>query len=499
MCVRLYQVCRMVAVIAALSAAACGPGQVGQLGDACTDHDDCGSAAQCFQDMCAPLCEDHASCGGGYLCEPDGTCVAVDSQIGDPCARELDCGPGQSCRLADTDGDSDGFLDAQCGAEATGAVTGGTCGADSDCRSGICALGRCSELCAAGDDCPFSLACVEVPRAGEGGSASMFRGCLQPAGRLEYLMHPGTTSSTLRVPVPSHARSFALVTSVRDPAQRVGVGSVVAPDGSVLYEMPADAEGYYDNPIRYAPGRGVSTLLVPNNPAVELMPGLYDVSVSGGTEIPEVRVVYRLGPPSAAVDFHFYFLDLSDHPCAEQLGDATTAAGAAASQQFQNAFLAQLASIFADAGIALGEVTYRDVVARPDLDAITRDELGPLLQLSEEDVGVNVFFVRSIDPVGIQAVAGGTPGTPFAGTRASGIAIGVDTLCYRSWQGLARQAAHTAAKQLGLFPNLDPAGHADPIADSPSTHDNLMFFSELGGTKLSNGQSSVLRGSAVLP
>ena len=110
-----------------------------------------------------------------------------------------------------------------------------------------------------------------------------------------------------------------------------------------------------------------------------------------------------------------------------------------------------------------------------------------------------MFFVRTLSPIGLQAV-GPNPGPAgLAGTRRSGIVIGVDTLCYRTWRQLARLTAYEIARYMGLYNNvgIDPA-HIDPIADTDSTSTNLMFYSELGGTVLSEGQKQILRRSAVL-
>ena len=76
-----------------------------------------------------------------------------------------------------------------------------------------------------------------------------------------------------------------------------------------------------------------------------------------------------------------------------------------------------------------------------------------------------------------------------------------DTLCYRSWTQLARQTAHGIARHMGLFRNREPddvATHVDPIADSDESLDNLMHWSEFGGTALSEGQRKILQASPVL-
>src|SRR5690606_7394450 len=132
-------------------------------------------------------------------------------------------------------------------------------------------------------------------------------------------------------------------------------------------------------------------------------------------------------------------------------------------------------------------------------DALAREELPALLRASTIPGGVDVFFVRSIDPPGVQALVSGTPGAPgIPGTAASGVALSVETRCYRPWRELARTAAHAIARHLGLFHNVEPDGREDPIADSGTGADNLMYFSEFGGIELSPGQSEVLRQNPVL-
>ena len=54
---------------------------------------------------------------------------------------------------------------------------------------------------------------------------------------------------------------------------------------------------------------------------------------------------------------------------------------------------------------------------------------------------------------------------------------------------------------MGLFRNREPddvATHVDPIADSDESLDNLMHWSEFGGTALSEGQRKILQASPVL-
>jgi hypothetical protein len=483
------------------------------VGESCSDHLDCMAAAQCFLDVCTPRCATHEDCGGGYLCSDDGTCDRVTSSIGDPCGRELDCGPQQTCRLDDVDYDRDGELAATCQLERNGNVTGSECAADGDCRSQTCSIGRCTEVCSGNADCGDGLACVVQPRpltSTLATTAPTFRGCLQASGTLHHSLvgGPAAGDTPLRVVVPGNALSVSMVTRVDDPRLLVGARRVVDPDGEVLYDAPVGGgPGFYANEIRYEAARQISTLMIPNAPHIPLVTGVYQIQIatthSDGTpagEVPELTVVYKLGGEAAtsALDLDFYFLDLADHACAAATTDATINATTAASSPEFAEYLAALQDILGAAGISIGAIGYHDIAGAPELDAIAPGELGTLLSMSHTDGGVNVFFVRSIEPIGVQALAGGTPGAPrMAGTPSSGIAVSADTLCYRDWPALARTTSHAIGKQLGLYRNVDPDGREDEIADSPSDATNLMYFSEFGGAELSQGQADVLRRGPV--
>ena len=220
-----------------------------------------------------------------------------------------------------------------------------------------------------------------------------------------------------------------------------------------------------------------------------------------GTATPSMTAVIKLGY-GRTLDLHFYFLNLDDHPCGDRFGgklDATTAQDAT----FFTSYLGELSRIFAPA-FKIETITYEDLRDHPDLDGLDIANAQALLSLGKHSTGINVFFVRTLSPVGLQAV-GPNPGPAgLGGTRQSGVIIGVDTLCYRSWNDLARLTAHELARYMGLYRNIeqDPLipgeTHLDPINDSDDSPSNLMFYSELGGTDLSFGQADILSRSAVL-
>lgn len=470
------------------------------IGQECGASADCASGLQCLAGLCTRRCESHAQCGDGFSCD-DGECEEVVSAIGDACDRELDCGPRQTCRIADSDPDGDNRLAASCQAELIGAVAGAECEGDAQCRSGSCNLSRCTQLCVEEGDCPPELACTDIPRVASAAYLGMFRGCLLRDGILEHRIELTEAPVTIPLPVPGNARSVALTATANDPNVLVGAFSLRAPTGAVLYNEPNTLEDFLANPIRYSLGFGESTLLFPNRPDLELVAGAYQIEVGTALftgikigDVPELTVHYKLGN-SAVLDLHVYFLDLSTHPCQGGIGALALDAAAAKTLPVFQSYIASIGDIFEQAGITLGEVTYHDLEDQPRFDALVDDDIGPLLSLSTTDTGVNLFLVRSIDPGGVQVLSGGTPGAPrAAASRTAGVAVSMDTLCYRSWSDLARVTAHSIARQMGLFRNVEPdSAIEDPIADSPASDDNLMFYSEFGGTALSNGQAEVLR------
>jgi hypothetical protein len=503
-----------------LALAGC-PGGDGGIGAVCDGHGDCGSGLQCVENTCAPRCQRAPECGDGYACTDDGLCQRANGQPGDPCTSEVECAPGLSCQLDATS--ADGALGARCTAEHDGLATGATCVSDDDCRNGTCALGRCVDLCNETRDCSFGYTCTSLPRI-EADSA-MFRGCLPSRGLLSWSIPVTAPSAEILVPVPASARSATVVFRVDDTAQEVGASEIFAPsDGDTpSYRRPCvpgiggctddlAREQYFSQPIRHRPERAVSVLQLPPSPSTPLEAGTYRMKVSSfrtngatGSAIPRVTAIMKMDG-GVILDLHFHFLDLADHPCEDEPTLGGVRLDARQAQQapfFQTEFLGRLRTIFASSGIVLGNMTYEDVLGKPSLDGLRVSSAGSLFELGEHGTGVNVFFVRSLSPVGIQAF-GPNPGPAgLGGTQRSGIAIGVDTLCYRSWESLARITAHEIARYMGLYRNveLDAAQHPrrrDPIDDSNDSPQNLMFFSEKGGVELSPGQRSILTRSAVL-
>jgi hypothetical protein len=313
------------------------------------------------------------------------------------------------------------------------------------------------------------------------------------------------------------------VFDVDDPQQKVGALAVTSPSGAQLITKceddpncrasPNDPETLlrhqYAQQVRHIPESSQSVLAMPSNPDIPLETGVYYViaatkrpgPVGGLGSIPKVTAVVRIGS-GGSLDLHLHFLDLQDHPCAAAFKDLTLNAATAANEEFfRGGFLVKLGAILSSsANITIASVTYDDILEHPDLDTLDVSRAGQLLKLGTNPRGINVFFVRSLSPAGIQAFGPGPGPAGLGGTKRSGIVIGIDSLCYRSWDDLARLTAHEIARYMGLYHNVEVnSQRTDPIDDSNEQPDNLMFYSGLGGGEfLSDKQKQILVRSPVL-
>jgi hypothetical protein len=441
----------------------------------------------------------------------------------------VDCAAGLSCQIDGAETDSSNHPLEHCAAQNPTHPAGAACDGNGDCRNGTCALGHCIDLCRQTRDCGAGAYCANIPS--ELPNNPLFAGCLPPQSVLTWSIPVASPSAEILLPVPDIARSAELVMSVDDVTQEVGASSVLSPSGLRIYDLPCAAsapscgpigslDAFFANVVRHQPAFGQSVLAMPSNPRGALGPGMYRIEVSSflanarpGSAIPHVTAVVQLGS-SGILDLHFFFLALDDHPCSAMTDGATLSAATAQSATFfQTDYLGELQRVIATAGLSLGEPTYEAILDHPELDGLDLADAGSLFALGKYPDGINVFFVRSLSPAGVQAF-GPSPGPAgLAGTRQSGIAIGLDTLCYRDWPAIARLTAHEIARYMGLYHNVElgTPQHStwrDPIDDSDDSSNNLLYFSERFGPEagsglsvgsdLSAGQRQILSRSAVL-
>lgn len=542
------------------------PGGGARVGESCGSNDDCDRSLQCFNDICTPRCERAPQCGDGYACT-DGLCAVAHGQSGDTCLGESDCAAGRTCQINGAEIDpKTNRLAATCALEnPLGHPTGDLCSGDADCRNGTCDLGHCVDLCRDTTDCALGTSCMTIPRVAVNGE--LFEGCLPTQGTVSWDIPVVSPSAQILLPVPSGARSAALVMSVDDPGQKVGAESVLDPCGCTRYTAPCsflpqadpttctalladdqfysrdpngsgtaanggsiagdaggnicgspvhcnDSGGPMVNRVRHRPEFGHSVLLIPSIPSSgELKNGAYQIQVSSfwpdnspGSAVPHVTAVVRNGTGNQ-LDLHFFFLDLEDHPCAAMAGIPTLAAGSAPNAPGFQAYLNELGRVFGRAGMRVNAASYQDFTDRHALDGVDVTDIGSLFALGTYATGINVFFVRSLSPLGVE-VFGPTPGPAGVTGAASGIAISFDTLCYRDWPAVARLTAHAIGHYMGLYHNVEPPdpvqGPNDPpwedlVPDTDTSGANLMYFSQThAGSDLTVEQSNILSWSPVL-
>ena len=484
------------------------------LGDTCDVSSDCGARLQCVSNVCRPLCERAPDCGDGYACNNDGICVEATGDQGDLCKSEVECKPGLACRLSPPTSPTLPVA-GSCGDElnAIGHPAGAQCAVDAECRNGTCALGHCIDLCNTTRDCGVGMECTHIPWVPQGKDTNrngqMFAGCLQATGTLAWNLPVNGPVTSVPLAIPESAQSVSISMRVDDPTQYVGVTKIIDPLGNSILEF---SQGAYGTPVRHRPALGQSVLAMPSTPDVAFSPGMYTLSVRSltaldenktGTATPVVTAVVKLDS-SVILDLHFYFLNLDEHPCAAAFdGGTLNATTAVTGQIFKNQFIHSLSGDLASSGVALGTITYDDLKNHPDLDGPSLANVNDLLKLGTHSVGINVFFVRSMSPAGVQAF-GPNPGPAGLASTAdvglqSGVIISLDSLCYESWTEVARLTTRELARYMGLYNNIELGGQVDPIMDSEPTSTNLMYFSEAGGgTFLSSGQIKILGRSAVL-
>lgn len=482
------------------------------LGDRCDVASDCDPQLQCLDNVCRPRCERAPDCGDGYACTADGICVEATGDRGDTCTSEVECKPGLACFLSTTNA-GPGPLPGACLDENSGHIAGAGCTVDADCRDGTCAMGRCIDLCKDTRDCGVGMACTHIPRVDQGGTGQMFTGCLQATGSIAWNIPVTGPFQTIPLAVPESAQSVSIAMRVDDPNQMVGVTHIVGPNGGTLLDYSMEP---YGSTVRHLPALHQSVLAMPSTPDVAFLAGMYTLAVTSllpqqdgslvhGTATPIVTAVAKLDA-SVILELHFYFLNLEDHPCAAAWDNGIlNASTAATGTAFKSRFIGALTSDLAASDIALAAPTYEDLPDHPDLDGPALANVDDLLKLGTNAVGINVFFVRSLSPAGVQAFApnpgpAGLASTSDVGLQ-SGVIISLDSLCYESWEQVARLTTREIARYMGLYNNVELDGHADPISDDdmdpPET--NLMYFSEAGGgTMLSPGQRRILGRSPVL-
>ncbi len=535
------------------------------MGPECASARDCAEGSACFEGRCivsprdagmdlpvgAP-CFSASECVTGLCLPPElgGTC-------GEICSSRRTCRFDQACAPTLIDRDGDGRLEAVTGAcvdgDPTGRFLAGACATGSDCESRSCIDGQCVEVCETAElDCLPGQACVFLSFPGPG---LQFPGCgyAPRTGLVEVQDFPlGTLSlsasglsTRVNFAIPDDAVSVTLFAqNVGGEAVPIAYRSLDAPDDTRLFDLE-ELASFIDQPIRWLPlsNEEAATISVPSSTPdrVDILPGRYGAQVmllgdgSGGARSADVELTMRVKRGEAlrggTIDLDIYLVgvgfDASAAPGEARLTEATE----------------NLRSIWATAGLTLGDIRFHDVAAAAAgrlsiIDTLDgrESELAELMRLGAGTTGdaISIFLVRSIAADGdggiILGIAGGIPGPPGVhGTMHSGVAVTYDSSVIgsgtRGARNLAQIIAHETGHYLGLYHVRErlppcpagtgptdgrpcaPFGGGDVLADtSPRDGENLMWWALGGDTgrrynvTLSPGQSSVLlRSPVVLP
>lgn len=469
----------------------------------CTDH------MQCRSRLCLPaalggVCT--ASCAPGDRCVSPETCV--------PFARDGD---------GDTRTDRVGY---GCVAyDGSAAYTGMTCSADADCRSLICRQDVCVELCIDDGDCDPMTTCESHTLPTDEGPATFPACAFTPVTTPQVVqvalptqrMVAGADGRITRFWVPHNAVSLTIFGRQQGSVGGyVGVVDVYDPAGDHIYAYDDFIAGR-GTPNWHVPNSRLGSFFVPITNAVTLHTGRYlyvpvffppDESTSITDDVDWTAVVKfdPGGATSGRLSANLFFIN----------SDNVDASTAPASPRFQAA-LAEWQTIYASAGITVGNYTYNQITGTPattyrvvDYDAtdIDNGEVGEVMALSagRTEWAVNVFLIHDFAGWSLLGIAGGVPG-PYAvhGTTHSGVIVCLD--CAWRWGGAAigRLIAHEVGHYLGLFHSTENPDRAlypgDPLSDTRTGDTgNLMYWQAAGGRTLSAAQGWVIRRSPmVLP
>lgn len=314
--------------------------------------------------------------------------------------------------------------------------------------------------------------------------------------------------------LPQGATSFMLTVSGPDTATFI-IKRMSGPGGEVLVSDDASNvsqiemfvlgpfAAQFKSPNRVVQDIGKAAFMFPNNPSVMITGGTYTMelvglTISGNQGIPlsgdvEVLIQYRTVEPSAGllpVTLHF-------------TGAGGITADSAPTDSLIQDALVRLGEIYAQAGITIGEVEYRDADAAyrtlPTGDGTLGDLERMFMTTAGARPGLHFFMVDRFEGQfggGVAGIAGGLPGPASAtGSPNSGVAVALSAIMGDAGV-LAHVMAHEGGHWLGLFHTSEFTGTADQMPDTPEGQggeNHLMYPAVGGGTTLSPSQCDVLR------
>ena len=462
----------------------------------CETNDDCAGDASCLvdgitgrsQNTCVDTCTEDSECRGGYSCRDTGqgfsACLSQDI----PQGRQPDgeaCEDGNDCTGGSCIGEDQGFVDGYC--TTAGCETREDCARgpgdmlDNRCLRNPRGQNFCVRLCDTSEECREGYSCQDLG----GGQGACFPGedltinddlDAYPFEIVCGQQPDGNGRLTLNYDIDAASTSYMVIPFARDLGQLRP--TAIAQAGQDLVDFQGDHQ--FQSATSQFTGFTNPTV-VPGAPqyADQLQSGSHTFNMLTNSS-DMCLYMFEESTPGSTIDVNIYLVGVP----------GITAANAAQDANLQSA-LAAFNTIYANAGVTIGQVRYRELTAeQTEAYRIARsdDDLSQLVSLSsrpgettDDALSLNVFFVQAFAMQGgAIGVSLGLPGPAgLHGTPASGVIFTSEFLGGQVRDGFTGDSvdgnvytgvvmAHEIGHYLGLFHTTETRGGSlEPLLDTP--------------------------------
>ncbi|TXD37767.1 hypothetical protein FRC98_08755 [Lujinxingia vulgaris] len=411
----------------------------------------------------ATVCTNTCSSARDGQCDDGGTGALFEScDYGTDCA---DCGSRPVIEEPDPDPDPEPICTDSCQYANDGECDDGGAGAQYD----VCTYGTDCGDCGSRD---ARRSCNSNAECSEGRVCNATGQCVssQGASSIEFVTITDFQASAQDVwdsefEVGGDVRSVSLIVEMMDPAATAYIWEVITPQNTLLFDFERQDQSLMH--VYPVTAGGQMGILLPNSPQFALSAGTYRVRLwtEDASRVRVHALIKRgpLNPQGGSLPVNFWFTEQ----------DYMDAAQAQQSADFQEG-LEVFRQIYANIGIALGPVRYRDVEGTLGRQiAVPQDEnvlCEGIRQVATEAnlSGINLFMIDDAPSLGILGISCGLPGAPTRpGVARAGAAIALAYLNY-SPEIFGETVAHEAGHYLGLFHTTERTGaDFDPLDDTP--------------------------------
>jgi hypothetical protein len=498
---------RATCILLSMAFLACSSNRAGNLGENCATVKDCADGLTCYLDTSPGVCSQ--ACGPTAGCPSGTSCAALVTSLGDQlclntCTSNTTCSPGNVC----------------C------SPLGNVCTPAPKCTGQVTTVG--------GGD--LSCAPRQIINGGVVGPTAAPTGCQKPVSNIVY---PGAqpqvlgafpVQSTISFNVPPGTGTISILQQVVDGGapDTITVSGGTLPNGVVPFQLIGPDGGvYFDDNVQppadlttlevsfgsptpacaamtlpntsqalsheidgYQPG---TWTMIVNDFSNECARGVSSAQAAGcfsgqSTQQYDIQIVTKpIAASTGTIDLGLYLVS-DDWTAASAIADANGG---------WHRMLDTMATVYAGAGLCLGNVTFYDVPAWAKNTYATRVDasdtapcslLDQMFTLSQPGGAIPLFFVDDIQASGtagsgvIVGIDGAIPGPAGAGgTVHSGALVNVTNIINNSpdtciavpafhdcgADEVAYIAAHESGHYMGLYHTTEATGALfDPIGDT---------------------------------